>query len=153
MSTTKTKINKHNSYRSSFIDLVKHFFFFLRDSFIIFWCISIDYILCEGRIGHHVLSLSHQYTICMGGKGRRDVTHRSYNEYTRRVYTDHHINIHLFTCSYSFTMCISNNRLSCEHKARRREEEKKWEQRLNTCVICIWKENVLFIQIWNAHFL
>lgn len=66
---------------------------------------------------------------CMGGRGRRDVTHRSYNEYvcvyTRRVYTDHHINIHLFTCPYSFPMYISNNRLSCEHKAKREKERKK----------------------------
>ena len=60
----------------------------------------------------------------MGGKGWRDVTHRSYNEYTRRVYTDHHINIHLFTCPYSFTMCISNNRLSYEYKARKKKGTK-----------------------------
>jgi hypothetical protein len=86
--------------------------------------------------------------VYMGGKGRRDVTHRSYNEYTRRVHADHHINIHLFTCPYSFTMCISNNRLSCEYKARKKEGNKA-----SMRAWFVYKEKMSLCLRRNAHFI
>jgi len=91
-------------------------------------CVSLSTIFCVKGVSVIMYCPCPIIVLCiyiyMGGKGRRDVTHRSYNEYTRRVYTDHHINIHLFTCPYSFPMCISNNRLSCEHKARKKKGTK-----------------------------
>jgi hypothetical protein len=67
----------------------------------------------------------------MGGKGRRDVTHRSYNEYIPAGFILTITSIYIFLPVHILSQCVFLITGCLVSIKREEEEKKKWEQSIN----------------------